>query len=137
MRRAVITGLGFITSIGNDRAEVTQALEEIWERVRRLNRYVEERAPWKLGKSADPADQARLRTSLATIAEALRLGSTLLQAVMPSTTEKIQAALGYKPGAVWRDELVWGGRLTGSEVQASLVLFPRPQPAAKPEAEKK
>ncbi len=37
-----------------DRAELTQALEEIWQRVRRLNRYVEERAPWQLAK-----DEAR------------------------------------------------------------------------------
>src|SRR5215203_5581225 len=28
-----------------DRAEITQALDRIWQRVRRLNRYVEERAP--------------------------------------------------------------------------------------------
>jgi methionyl-tRNA synthetase len=28
-----------------DRVEITQALELIWQRVRRLNRYVEERAP--------------------------------------------------------------------------------------------
>jgi methionyl-tRNA synthetase len=33
-----------------DRAELTLALEEIWERVRRLNRYVEEQAPWQLAK---------------------------------------------------------------------------------------
>ena len=32
------------------RAELTLALEEIWERVRRLNRYVEEQAPWQLAK---------------------------------------------------------------------------------------
>jgi len=113
------------------------ALDRTFTFIKAINAYIEKRAPWKLGKSADPADQARLRTSLATIAEALRLGATLLQAVMPSTTEKIQAALGYAPGSVWRDELVWGGRLTGCKVQASLVLFPRPQPAAKPEAEKK
>ena len=33
-----------------DKAEITQALEQIWMRVRRLNRYVEETAPWKLAK---------------------------------------------------------------------------------------
>src|SRR3954468_23993826 len=33
-----------------DRAEISQALESIWQRVRRLNRYVEERAPWQLAK---------------------------------------------------------------------------------------
>jgi methionyl-tRNA synthetase len=112
------------------------ALDRTFTFIKAINAYIEKRAPWKLGKSADAADQARLRTSLATIGEALRLGSTLLQAVMPSTTEKIQAALGYTPGAVWREELVWGGRLTGCKVQASLVLFPRPQPATKPEATK-
>ncbi len=39
-----------------DRAELTQALEEIWARVRRLNRYVEETRPWDLAK-----DDATLR----------------------------------------------------------------------------
>ena len=33
-----------------DRAELTQALEVIWARVRRLNRYVEESRPWDLAK---------------------------------------------------------------------------------------
>ena len=34
-----------------DRAELTAALEQIWSRgVRRLNRYVEEQAPWTLAK---------------------------------------------------------------------------------------
>jgi methionyl-tRNA synthetase len=112
------------------------ALDRTFTFIKAINAYIEKRAPWKLAKSAEPANQARLRTSLATIAEALRLGATLLQAVMPSTTEKIQAALGYAPGAVWREELGWGGRLTGCKVQASLVLFPRPQLAAKPEATK-
>src|SRR3954468_22137240 len=36
-----------------DRAEITQALERIWQRVRRLNRYVEEQAPWKLAREPD------------------------------------------------------------------------------------
>ena len=42
----------------SDRAELTLALDEIWQRVRRLNRYVEERAPWVLAK--DPAGTAEL-----------------------------------------------------------------------------
>ena len=36
-----------------DEAEITQALDRIWQRVRRLNRYVEENAPWQLAK--DPS----------------------------------------------------------------------------------
>ena len=33
-----------------DRVELTQALDAIWRRVRRLNRYVEETRPWDLAK---------------------------------------------------------------------------------------
>ena len=40
-----------------DRLEVTQALELIWQRVRRLNRYVEERAPWQLARDPESAGE--------------------------------------------------------------------------------
>ncbi|HUL51950.1 MAG TPA: methionine--tRNA ligase [Opitutaceae bacterium] len=92
-----------------------------------INRYAEHRAPWKLAKSAAAADQAALRTALATMAEALRLGVTLLAPVMPATREKVYAALGHTPAPKWSDELVWGDRLTGRPVQAALMLFPRPE----------
>ena len=53
-----------------DRAEITQALERIWQRVRRLNRYVEERAPWQLAK--DEQQAAALDTTLRSLAEGIR-----------------------------------------------------------------
>ena len=105
------------------------ALEKTFGFITATNAYIEKRAPWKLGKSAEPKDQALLRTSLATMAEALRLAAALLQAVMPATTEKINAVLGYTPGPVWREELTWGTKLTCAKVAEALVLFPRPAPA--------
>ena len=51
-----------------DRAELTGALEVIWQRVRRLNRYVEERAPWQLAK--DDARAEELDRVLATLVPA-------------------------------------------------------------------
>ena len=45
------------------RAELSAALDEIWQRVRRLNRYVEENAPWVLAK--DAARAAELAVVLA------------------------------------------------------------------------
>ncbi|OIQ88089.1 methionine--tRNA ligase [mine drainage metagenome] len=106
------------------------ALERTFTFIKAINAYIEKRAPWKLGKSTEAADQARLRTSLATMAEALRLSASLLQAVMPTTTARIYEAIGYAPGKDWRAELAWDGRASGGKVQASLVLFPRHQPAA-------
>jgi methionyl-tRNA synthetase len=124
------------------------ALERTMAFVTATNAYIEKRAPWKLGKSAEPKDQALLRTSLATMAEALRLAVALMQHVIPGAAQKINGVLGYAPGPTWRDELAWGDRLKGAKVAPALVLFPRPEPpksepggqkaegGAKPEARK-
>ena len=107
------------------------ALERAMVFLTETNAYIEKRAPWKLGKSAEAKDQALLRTALATMAEALRLAVAAMQHVTPATTEKINAVLGYTPGTVWRDELNWDARLAGSKVAEALVLFPRPAPLEK------
>ena len=107
------------------------ALEKTMFFITATNAYIEKRAPWKLGKSVEAHDLALLRTSIATMAEALRLGNALLTAMMPSAVAKINAVLGYTPGAIWRDELVWDARLSGAKVAESLVLFPRPAPPEK------
>jgi methionyl-tRNA synthetase len=75
-----------------DRAEVTQALEAIWQHVRRLNRYVEERAPWQLAK--DPATADQLDETLATLANHLRDVTVLLEPYIPAATTKLLQALG-------------------------------------------
>jgi len=75
-----------------DQVELTNALDEIWQRVRRLNRYVEEQAPWQLAK--DPDRAAELDRVLATLAEGLRVVSVLLHPYLPEATVKLLAALG-------------------------------------------
>jgi methionyl-tRNA synthetase len=102
------------------------ALERLFTFIRSINAYIERRAPWKLAKSADPADRALLATSLFTIAEALRLSAAALRPVMPAASAKIAAFLGRSPSGTWSDELVWGLRLEGSRVAEALVLFPKP-----------
>jgi methionyl-tRNA synthetase len=81
-----------------DRAEVTLALDRIWQRVRRLNQYIEERAPWQLAR--DPADAAKLDETLASVIEGLRTVNTLLEPYMPETTRKLRGALGAPGGTV-------------------------------------
>jgi methionyl-tRNA synthetase len=75
-----------------DRAELTPALEEIWRRVRRLNRYVEEQAPWQLAK--DDARAADLDRVLRTLAEGLRVVTVLLWPWLPGSAETLLGALG-------------------------------------------
>lgn len=102
-------------------------LERAFAFITATNAFIEKRAPWKLGKSAEAADQLLLQNSLAVMAEALRLGSTLLAAVIPASVEKIQGVLGATPGTDWKAELVWDHRLTGRKVAETAILFPRPQ----------
>jgi methionyl-tRNA synthetase len=75
-----------------DGVELTVALDEIWQRVRRLNRFVEEQAPWQIAK--DPARAQELDRVLATLAEGLRVVSVLLHPYLPEATTKLLAALG-------------------------------------------
>jgi methionyl-tRNA synthetase len=75
-----------------DRAELHLALEEIWTLVRRLNRYVEEQAPWRLAKEESRGEELDL--VLRTLAEGLRVVTVLLWPYLPSSTERLLAALG-------------------------------------------
>ncbi len=77
-----------------DGAELTGALEAIWQRVRRLNRYVEEQAPWQLAK--DPARAGDLDRVLATLVAGLRVLGVLLHPYLPASTDKLLAALGVE-----------------------------------------
>ncbi|HEX7292148.1 MAG TPA: methionine--tRNA ligase [Conexibacter sp.] len=104
-----------------DRVELSAALGHIWECVRRLNRYVEDRAPWQLAK--DPAQADALDETLATLAEGLRVVTVLLHPYMPSTTAKLLAALGRPEtdyDAARFADAGWGGTVTQVE-----PLFPK------------
>ncbi|MHB8492320.1 MAG: methionine--tRNA ligase [Solirubrobacteraceae bacterium] len=75
-----------------DRAELTQALDAIWQRVRRLNRYVEEKAPWILAK--DESRAGELDAVLASLLSGLRVLGVLLLPFLPSTMDRLLEALG-------------------------------------------
>jgi methionyl-tRNA synthetase len=104
-----------------DRAELTQALDVIWQRVRRLNRYVEERAPWQLAREESAA--AALDETLASLAEGVRVVSVLLYPYMPVAAERLLAALGA-PELAYAGA-VFGGEGSGSRVAGLEQLFPK------------
>ena len=103
-----------------DRTELSQALELIWQRIRRLNQYVEERAPWVQAK--DPAQTAELDVTLASLAEGLRAVTVLLHPFMPATTQKLLDTLG-RPERGYDDARLGGG--WGGEVAKLEPLFPK------------
>jgi methionyl-tRNA synthetase len=107
--------------LGN--ADITQALDRIWQRVRRLNRYVEEQAPWQLAK--DDARAGELDTALRSLAEGLRSLTVLLHPYMPETAGKLLAALGRPELAL--QQAGFGDQPGGGRVGPLPPLFPKPQ----------
>ena len=112
-----------------DAAELTLALDEIWQRVRRLNRYVEERAPWRLAR--EPAQAAELDAVLATLVEGLRVVAVLLWPYIPASAERLLAALGVKDLSLQSARL---GAGSGGHVAAIDALFPKEQPEGQRQA---
>jgi len=113
---------GMVASVSArlDRAELTLALDEIWQRVRRLNRYVEEQAPWRLARDQSRAED--LDRVLRTLAEGLRVVTVLLWPYLPASAERLLAALGAPDLSLTGAEL---GAGTITRVRPVEALFPK------------
>ena len=102
-----------------DRTELTQALEAIWSRIRRLNRYVEESRPWDLAKDDDRADD--LDRVLYNLAEGLRVVALLVYPYIPQSSDRLLSALGEGDRALG----TFGSRAGGTPLERIEPLFPK------------
>jgi methionyl-tRNA synthetase len=102
--------------------DVTGALDQIWDAVRRLNQYVSTEAPWQLAK--DEANAERLDRVLYTLVDGLTSVAVLLAAFLPESAPKILAALGQGEDTSL-DRVRNGGAAAVDEIEASEPLFPR------------
>jgi methionyl-tRNA synthetase len=106
-----------------DRLDLSRGVEDVWRLVQRLNRLVEQRAPWTLAK--DPARAGELDQTLHSLAEGLRAVSILLWPVMPGSSERALSALGQDPARVALADAAWGHGAPGARVAPAGPLFPR------------
>ena len=67
--------------------KINEALESIFEVLRKCNKYIDDTTPWVLAKEEDKKD--RLETVIYNLLESIRVCSIILQAFIPSTSEKI------------------------------------------------
>ncbi|HEV2579802.1 MAG TPA: methionine--tRNA ligase [Ktedonobacteraceae bacterium] len=104
--------------------EIGHALNSVWSFVRRINRYLEERKPWRLAAQQEAA--AELDVVLITAAESLRLAAILLAPFLPTAANRMLDQLGLDGmrSSAWYDEGTWGGRAL-SAVAPGPILFPR------------
>ncbi len=122
-----------------ENVKLSQAVEEILSLVRAVNRYLEQKAPWKLAK--DTSKKEELATVLFVSAEAVRIALSFLSPVIPTKSREGLAMLGTSIEGV-RD-LAWGKFQGGEKFGEGSALFPRiveetqkPEAATKPKQNK-
>lgn len=92
--------------------------------VRKINVYLQERAPWSLAKEA--GNEAIVAYCLYTAAECLRVCAALLYPVMPEKMASLRSALGMTDPKPHFDKLTeFGVLVPGSEISQPGALFPR------------
>ena len=107
-----------------DDLTIPQALMEIFAVIQRANKYIDETAPWALGK--DENKRERLAAVLYNLLETIRICTTLLLPVMPDTCDKIFAKLGADEACrSWDNANVWGVLPAGAQISKGENLFPR------------
>jgi methionyl-tRNA synthetase len=109
-----------------DRLDFSKALEAIWSLIARVDKFIVERAPWKLAKGGE-GDQKLLDDTLYTSVEALRIITALLSAVIPDSAAKIWSQLGFTQPVteVRTKDLHWGKLEGGQLLGAVSAVFPR------------
>ena len=111
-----------------DGLEINKAIDNVWELISTVNKYLVANEPWKLAEDASQKD--RLGTVLYYSAECLRIIAVLLVPVVPDGCASILKQLGVakSPGDLRTSDLAWGGTKAGSQLGKIKAIYPRLDP---------
>lgn len=100
------------------------ALAEVFKVISRTNKYIDETAPWALGK--DETKKSRLATVLYNLLESLRVSASLLSPFMPESAEKIAKQIGATAEELsYENAAKYGVLPKNVTVHKGTTLFPR------------
>ncbi|MDE2126300.1 MAG: methionine--tRNA ligase [Armatimonadetes bacterium] len=126
----------FVATVAHDVAAAMESvrlnvsLDAAWQLVSRMNKYLDEHAPWALAPRAAAGDAVaaeQLGDVLYAGLEASRVASVLLYPFMPEVSRAIRQQIGGECGAsppTWA-EAAWGGLKPGSRLGSAEPIFPR------------
>jgi methionyl-tRNA synthetase len=101
---------------------VGEAIQEIFEVLRKCNKYIDDTMPWSLAKEEDKKD--RLGTVLYNLLESIRICAVYLGAFLPETSEKIFEQLNTKATS-FESTKEFGGLEVGNTLAEPVHLFDR------------
>ena len=127
-----------------DDMKLSDSIKLVWSFISRTNKYIDETAPWILGK--DPAEKAELDRVLYDLVESLRIISVMIEPFIPTTARRIwtQINLPQKFEDIRLTDIDTFGQIpVGIHINKPEQLFPRieveeeeAKPAAKPQPKK-
>ena len=103
--------------------KVSQAIGEVINLFRRCNKYIDETQPWVLAKDEDQQD--RLQTVLYNLLDSLRIGSILLQSIIPDTAKKMLDQLNVENRTLESAKEINAYPLNNKLVEKPEILFHR------------
>lgn len=109
-----------------NRVEFSRALEAIWKFISRMNKYVDETAPWLLIK--DETKTERLATVMNFLVQSLYKVAVLTAPYMPTASQKIWNQLGFSSNileAKLEDMNDWNLLTEGHKLGTAEPIFPR------------
>ena len=105
-----------------DDLKVGEALQEIFEILRKCNKYIDDTMPWSLAK--DETKKGRLGTVLYNLLESIRISAVLLTPFLPNTVDKIFQQLNTNVINI-ESTLSFGGLKAGEKLGEPVHLFER------------
>ena len=106
-----------------DGMNFSEALNEIWNVIRRANKYTDETQPWVMCKDESKRDE--LANVLYHLAETLRIVSVVIAPVMPKAPTVIRAQLNMEMPYDWESAKTFGLLPREVKVSKGEALFPR------------
>ncbi|MEK6732262.1 MAG: methionine--tRNA ligase [Candidatus Omnitrophota bacterium] len=108
---------------GMDNIDFSYSLDAVWRLINMANKFIEQKAPWKLSKEQKLDD---LKDVMYDLCEILRLVSVALMPFMPDTSNKIAGQLGLENiEKINFNDLKWGLLKPGTKINKGAQLFPR------------
>ncbi len=106
----------------------SRGLENVWELISRVNKYIVENEPWAIAEK--PSEAKKLDSVLFHAAEALRVIAALLAPVIPRTSQALWDQLGLDGDVkgVGLEDCSWSRELAGRTIRGGPALFPRLDP---------
>ena len=109
-----------------EKVQFSEVLKAVWKFISRMNKYIDETAPWILAK--DPENKSRLSTVMYNLVESLYKIAVLISPFMPETAQKMWNQLGINDSIenIRLDDIKhWGVYPVNNILGEATPIFPR------------